>query len=769
MRGCRLLFVVLILGLSSCSRDPEVVKRKYLESGNRYFEKKQYKEASIMYRQALRKDPRYGEAYYRLALTQLRLNRIPEAIRSLRRAVELLPDRLEPKVQLGDLYLTGLAFTAPGNTRQIEYLRNEIKNLADLLPPSSPHRHRLLGYYFLSQKQLKEALAEFRQAHELQPFRPEFTLPLVETLFNAGQAEEAEKLGRALIEKQPQLAAAYDVLYLHYVRSQRDAEAEAVLKDKAAHLGNEASVWLQMAAHYYRAKKFAEMQRALDHLTSKLKQFPDAYQLAGDFFRLRGDPDKALRYYDQGIQQDAGRRVRYQKAKAAVLADAGRRTEAIGLLDDILKANPRDDEARSMRAALIVEGGTPDELRTAVAELQAAVGRSPQNAVLRFHLGRALVRQGQLDQARVQFEEAIKQRPNLTAARLALAEVHMARRDYAAALQTVRELLQLDPGNLPAKLLRHAALVATGNLVQARADLETVLKEHPGSREALLAMASLNLVERRYAEAEQQFRKLHESAPAGDLRALIGWTETYAAQGRYDQAIAVLKKELAQDEKRSAVRLALANALARAGQWDEAIAHYSRLIQENPKAGHLYLRLGEAQRRKGDLQGGLASFRKAVDLMPKEPSALLALALMQDQLGQYRDSQQTYERILQLEPDHPIALNNLAYLLAERGGDLDRALTLAQRARQKLPQDHNVADTLGWIYIKKNLADNAIEIFRELTRKEPGNPTFHYHLGMALYQKGDRVAARQALQNALRNKPAPDEAARIKELLSKVG
>jgi Flp pilus assembly protein TadD len=108
-------------------------------------------------------------------------------------------------------------------------------------------------------------------------------------------------------------------------------------------------------------------------------------------------------------------------------------------------------------------------------------------------------------------------------------------------------------------------------------------------------------------------------------------------------------------------------------------------------------------------------------------------------------------------------------LLAERGGDLDRALTLAQRARQKLPQDHNVADTLGWIYIKKNLADNAIEIFRELTRKEPGNPTFHYHLGMALYQKGDRVAARQALQNALRNKPAPDEAARIKELLSKVG
>ena len=769
MRARRLLFVALLLGLFSCSRDPEVVKRKYLESGNRYFEKKQYKEASIMYRQALRTDPRYGEAYYRLALTQIRLNRLPEAIRSLRRAVELLPDRIEPKTQLGDLYLTGLAFTAPGNTRQIEYLRNEIKQLAEQLPPGSASRHRFLGYHFLSQRQLKEALAEFRRAHELQPFRPEFTLPLVEALFNDGQAQEAEKLARGLLEKEPQLAAAYDVLYLHYMRGNREAEAEAVLKEKTARLGSQASVWLQLASHYHRVKKIEPMQRALDHLTSDLKAFPEAYQLVGDFYRVRGELEKALHYYDLGIQRDGARRARYQKSKAGVLADQGRRSEARTLLDELLNSDPRDDEARSMRAALMVEAGSAEELRTAVSELQAAIGRAPQNALLRFHLGRALVRQGQWDQARVQFEEAIKRQPNLLPPRLALAEVHVARGDYTAALQVLRELLQLDPAHLPAKLLRHAVLVATGNVVQARSDLEATLKEHPGAREPLLAMASLNLAERRFAEAEQQFRQLHESAAPGDLRALIGWTETYAAQGRYDQAIAVLKQELARDEKRSVVRLALANALARAGRLDAAIEEYRRLIEENPAAGDLYLRLGETQRRRGETRAALASFQKAVELMPKEPAALLALALIQDQLGQYAESQRTYEKILQFQPDHPVALNNLAYLLAERGGDLDRALTLAQRARQKLPQDNNVADTLGWIYIKKNLADNAIEIFRELTRKEPTNPTFHYHLGMALYQKGDRLAARQALQNALRNKPVPEEAARIKELLAKVG
>jgi hypothetical protein len=43
--------------------------------------------------------------------------------------------------------------------------------------------------------------------------------------------------------------------------------------------------------------------------------------------------------------------------------------------------------------------------------------------------------------------------------------------------------------------------------------------------------------------------------------------------------------------------------------------------------------------------------------------------------------------VLKLQPDNPIALNNLAFLLVEGGADLDQALTYAQRAKQKLPND----------------------------------------------------------------------------------
>ncbi len=86
MRNCvRLCCYVLVLSLAmtavSCSRDPNVVKVKYLQNGNRYFEKGKYKEAYIMYRNALKKDPKYSEAYYRVGLAELRMQRWQDAAR----------------------------------------------------------------------------------------------------------------------------------------------------------------------------------------------------------------------------------------------------------------------------------------------------------------------------------------------------------------------------------------------------------------------------------------------------------------------------------------------------------------------------------------------------------------------------------------------------------------------------------------------------------------------------------------------------------------
>jgi tetratricopeptide (TPR) repeat protein len=139
-----------------------------------------------------------------------------------------------------------------------------------------------------------------------------------------------------------------------------------------------------------------------------------------------------------------------------------------------------------------------------------------------------------------------------------------------------------------------------------------------------------------------------------------------------------------------------------------------------------------------------------------------------DGTGRIDQAEPVYEQILKIRPDHAVALNNLAFIKAEKGIDLDQALTMAQRALQQQPGSSDFADTLGWIYIKKNLSDNALRIFSDLVAKQPANSLYHYHFGLALLEKGDRSSARRELEAAMKNNPPQDERAKIQDALQKL-
>ena len=123
--------------LAACSRDPNVVKRKFVESGNKYFQSGKYREASIMYRTALRKDARFGEAYYGEGQSQLKLGNAFLAVVNLRRALELMPEspfRNDARVKLGDLLVRYLE-----QVRLDRQILAEAVSLSDDLMALDPH------------------------------------------------------------------------------------------------------------------------------------------------------------------------------------------------------------------------------------------------------------------------------------------------------------------------------------------------------------------------------------------------------------------------------------------------------------------------------------------------------------------------------------------------------------------------------------------------------------------------------------------------------
>ena len=124
-----------------------------------------------------------------------------------------------------------------------------------------------------------------------------------------------------------------------------------------------------------------------------------------------------------------------------------------------------------------------------------------------------------------------------------------------------------------------------------------------------------------------------------------------------------------------------------------------------------------------------------------------------DAAGRYSEAKQVYLATIKLDPNNAISLNNLAFLMAENNGDLDQALTMAQRAKQLLPNLPEVSDTLGSIYLRKNLNGDAVDIFKNLVTKVPTSSTYHYHLGEGLFSRRRQAAGCEPTANGTEVQP----------------
>jgi tetratricopeptide (TPR) repeat protein len=762
--GKLLLLLLFVMLLASCSRDPKVQAQRYLENGNKFFEKGKYKEASIMYRRALQKDLRFGEAYYRLALADLKVAAYGDAVRALRRAVELQPNNTDAAVKLADIFMIASS-QDPGHG---ESLAKEVKELTDRLihaNPDSYDAHRLQGQMALIQGRPADAVKEFEIATRVKPDQTDLSLAYFQALVSDKQNAEAEKFGLSIIAKNKTFSPMYDMLYLSYMQQQQPAEAEQILKRKVENNPQKASFLIQLAAHYLITHRREELDKVIERVSDE-KQYPDGRLLAGDLFFFRAREFETARiHYEAGIKAFPKDKAVYQKRIVELLTTMGRNPDANQLLVSILKDNPKDNDAIAMRAALMLQTGNLTQITQATNDLQSLVSNSPDNHLLRYNLARAYVAKADLEQARLQLEAAIKIRPDFVVARDLLARIYLQKGDNARALKEADEVIALNKQDLQARLTRSTALLGVGDKQRASEELDNVLKMSPSNPDARYQAGYIAWQDKDYKKAEQIFDDLHQANPK-DVRGLVGKVETLASANHMPDAVKIMEEAARKEPSRRDFQLVLANLYVRSQRYDDGIHILDELLKTDPKSADLLIRLAETQRRKGDLNQAIDTFRRASQANPADTRPLLQLGLLMDGTGRHEQAKPIYEQILKIQPDHPIALNNLAFIKAEEGVDLDAALTMAQRARQKLPNSVDIMDTLGWIYIKKNLSDDAVRTFRELNLAQPDRASFHLHYGMALLQKGDKPSARKELEAAGKFNPSKDDAGKIHELLA---
>lgn len=532
----------------------------------------------------LAESPNSVEALSAQADVHVAARRVPEAIAALQTCLATEPDNVQTSTRLAVLLIE-----QSKDRESAEKLLNELVERNPSSAPARVARGQMLTYLMLSSAPSavdyrSRALADFEAARNAAGNDLDLHLQLAGWFARFGESEKA----KSVLEQAEKLVPSRIEPYLAHAQlllETADQEAAAVLAERisAAPLGE---------------SRF------------------DVLPVATELYALGNKPEAARRNVSELQKSNlAPETLLYLNARIS-LAE-GKTREAIQLLEDALRRNAKQAPAQLLLGRTLAGVRDP---RRAVRALQAYMDLTKSSggfgfaAAVQLEIAQLFGEMGQWDDARRAIQQIDLRLPDTKLAGRVLAsrleieaqaarlrpggpDMEMLKRVEAA----VADLLRQNPESPRVRLLQARVLGWQGRLDEAVAILNST---HPTDEEKLLPtfrLISLYADARKYDEAIRLCEAAIQSASTEDaLRLKLHLAGIYGAAGDVPAAQKTLDELATQltGPERSAVRVQLADILARSGKPAEAQALLAQVAAEDPQNIDARIRL---------LQGNLAA------------------------------------------------------------------------------------------------------------------------------------------------------------------
>src|SRR5579859_188872 len=738
---------------TGCSRDPNVRKQKYFDSGGKYYAEGKYREAIIQYSNAVQIDSRFAAAHYQLAQAYLKTGDSNRAFQELTRTVELAPDNYKARTDLANLLVT---VRNPDGTVVQDALK-QAKSHLDVLrekAPNSPETHEAWANYDSAQNNIGAAMQEMQAAIDVDPSRSESYLLMALFQLRSNMPEQAEANFKKAVAVDPKAMNAQLALGGFYQSRNRLPEAEQQYRQAITVDPKNPGPRAAMVRLLMQEGKRNDVEPFLQQTKKDLPDNSEGYRMLGDYYFATGDLDKATTEYGS-LYGDHPKDPLVKRNYIQLLILKNRLDEAIKLNDEVLKGNAHDVDALVYKGQIQLR---QNNTGGAVDTLQTALKNDPDNAVAHYQLGIAFDQQHNEARAESEWREAVRIRPDLTDAQRALATLEMRRGDIDALMQTAQQIIAAQPAAPDGYLLKGVAEITRQRYAEAEQDAQQAMQRAPQSPAPYIQIGNAHLAQKQYADAVKYYQGALDKDP-NSAEGLSGVMNTYFAQKEPEKAIAAAQAQIAKQPNNSNFYDLLGTALFN-GKKDLAGAEsaLNKAVELDKTNTDALEKLGKVQVQAGEADKALALYQQSIKDNPREARFYILCGELYESKKDFEHAKAMYQQALSVQPDHPLASNNLAYVILQEGGNVDVALAMAQTARRGMPDSPNAADTLGWAYYQKGTYSSAISQFQEALRLaekrgDPDDADLHYHLGMAYQKTNQNALARQQLEKAVRLSP----------------
>jgi tetratricopeptide (TPR) repeat protein len=628
----------------------------------------------------------------------------------------------------------------------------EYKNVLQI-DPNNAAAHWGLAKGYLANQQIQEGFWELRETVRLDPDNkdareqlsqllllggdPDEALAQAEELISRGgerghlhRAQALDRLGRTdeaaeefelAIEAMPDESTPV-AIYAQSLNRNGNREASEIYFRKWIEMDNSATSQTEFAA-------FLTQDRARDDETEQV--FMEATRLAEGEEQIRAHQNVASFYFQ---------RERFDEATA--------------YLEGVIPSVDDPVALIYLLARLHVAQGNNEKADALIAE---ATEVDPTNPVPYLTLSGHLGRQGDAAGALAAAEKALEIDPNLTDAKLRVAEITVDvgySEGDAEKVQRGQQMAEevLAAGNPSASALMVMAKI---DLAQQRVDeaidgLRAALELDPSSPQAHFILGTALSVKGEAASARTELARALEIDP-GMLEARRVLARVHASLGEHEYATEEARAYLAAKPGSTQTRILLAQSLVILRRTDAALTELNK-IPENERSADVLYALGRVHLGMGNDQEARVYLVRANEMMPTHHDILRNLVRLDQREGRYSESVARVALALEAEPENAKlrTLSGLVALIDNRPDDAEAAF---QKAIELDPSDAAGYEQLARLYAKTGRLNEAVITYETAIKVRPKDPNLHYFLGTLYSFGGAQDKAIERYEDAIKYGP----------------
>ena len=617
------------------------------------------------------------------------------------------------------------------------------------IDPSYAEAHHQLAETYLKLQKPQGAYQELARTIDLQPENYRARLELANLLILGREFRLAKEQTDVLLQQHPDDPVVHSTVS-SLLAGQGDLSGAMKEIQKALVLAPDSwAFYLELAVLQLNSNQPDAAEASFKKVIQLNPAATQAYQLLGTYYQARGRFTEAEQQFHTAIDKDP-RNPEARAALAHLYLAEGKNAEAEEFLEQTKRDFPDNSAVYRLLGDFYFSTGNLDK---AIAEYGSLYEEHAKDVQVKKNYIQLLIQKNRFDQAGKLNEELLQADPHDVEALVMRSKIQISSGDLNNATATLQSIIKSDPKNADAHYALGMAFDRSGDTQGAETEWMEAARLRPDLVEAQRALAGLAL--RRgdpnsLAQAATQIISLQPNSPDGyALRALseINRNQLGAAEADIHKAIDVAPHN-------ALGYVELGNLRFAQKQYSDAVKAYQQALDLNGNSKDALRGLMNTYIAQKQVDRAIAAANTQISKSPQNGAFYELLGDVLFRVKRDNDGAlSAYERALTLDRHNPDIVANQAQVLWAKG-DLNRAIAVSQQAMKSYPRYAGFPILLGNLYASKRDWADATNAYHEALVIAPDNPVASLQLaGVLVESAGSLDDALSLAQVAHRNMP----------------